>query len=755
MSDRTRHFIEQFFGPSNQFDLEKIEQSTGSQSKIRPWVERLTQAEPQPTVLPRWHKAGVDWYGIAQGDRQLRSLSEELMAFVGSTYSTFRGRRAQLNLQDPIDASVYEFTQGAAVKFCGKPDGGAKQIWESLERMRRVSDRSCKQIAQFPRPTGRVLRDFYMALQAGDRLLAEKELQYLQAGHRLDAVNLLFLRVQLLAELEQWHELLDLSELPHLLQVRRPFAVTQALLQAVYLTQFQQFEENNASTSAVAYFREVVFPRYSNLFTVRASSMPEVLKLFMLQAVGGEPPQPARRDQLLALVQGIDESHHPYIQKLAALLPAPASASEENSLQLIEKLIENGEYDRAFTSLSDIFQSKEKVHLLLQCAYELQTLSAEKAALQAFFELNIEDQKALQVVRWNRDYLAQLQGDREAANENSPVAASVPNNWLEWLAHLDRDPQWERSLYTARQGSLEWDVTSLLAQPRAGEEFIQLLDKAASKAETVLHNALPYLLAFFQKDDRFPRREFVTIYRSLLELLVLSTEGGEADLALFNELAIALFSLGVNAADYVEITNYALELWSHFAAPKKVDWVLDLLDILVMYPCPSKPKRVQLLFAVAETLRCFAERIDEDRWKVFRILVKDLNLEESLPDLLGEQASRIEQILEGEEHIWQKLQGKTVLIYTLTESAALRVKSILESACHDVTVYLSHDKGGSDRLRQWVKNSDFVVMVTASAKHAATSFIEASRPQHLTPILLVNSKGSAGMMREIRHYLTK
>jgi hypothetical protein len=203
------------------------------------------------------------------------------------------------------------------------------------------------------------------------------------------------------------------------------------------------------------------------------------------------------------------------------------------------------------------------------------------------------------------------------------------------------------------------------------EEFAELLDKVGSKAETVLHNALPYLLAFFQKDEQFPRREFLTLYNSLLDLLVLSTEGGDADLVLFNELAIALLTLGIDRAKYIDIVGHAIDLWNQFAAPKTVDWVLDFLDVLVLYPCPVKETRSQLLFATAETLRHFAGRIDEDQWGVFRSLVKDLNLQESLPDLLGEQASLVEQSLEGEANIFQKLKDKSVLIYTLTESAAL------------------------------------------------------------------------------------
>jgi len=428
-----RNFLEKFFGIDNKFDLAKIERGEGKQAKIRPWVELLTQDEPQPTILPCWREAGVDWYAIAFGEPQLRRLSEELMAFVGPTYSTFRGQRAQLNLQDPIELAVYEFTGGAAVKLCGE----ATLVWEALERMRRVSERQVKRFAEIPHPTGRVLRDFYMALQAGDRASAENSLQYLLDQHRLDTLNLLFLRVQLLAELEQWNELLTLPELGNLLQVRRPSAVTQALLKAVYRTELQHFEDNNAQVSAVAYFKEVVFPRYNNLFANRAGSkIPEVLKLFMLQAVGGEPPKPALRDELLAISE-VEETQHTYLQTLAALLPDATPPRQGDPLQLAEHLSRDGDFDQVFSLLCDVSPSKEKVRLLLQCAYELQTLAVEKAALQAFDELSADEQKAFLSVRWNQDFLLKLQGSQQKIVKDIPTAAAVPTNWIEWLLQLN------------------------------------------------------------------------------------------------------------------------------------------------------------------------------------------------------------------------------------------------------------------------------------------------------------------------------
>ena len=50
-----RHFLEQFFGASNKFKLNEIEGDEAKHAKILPWVELLTQTEPQPTVLPYWH----------------------------------------------------------------------------------------------------------------------------------------------------------------------------------------------------------------------------------------------------------------------------------------------------------------------------------------------------------------------------------------------------------------------------------------------------------------------------------------------------------------------------------------------------------------------------------------------------------------------------------------------------------------------------------------------------------------------------
>lgn len=745
-----REFLERFFGRGNRLTFERVQTNTF----LQPWIARLEKG--LPSVLPYARATETDWYGLAFSEQQLRGLREELTAFVGPTWSTFRGQRITLDLNDSVEAAVQEFTKGNAFKFQGRrdADGKSTEIQNALLRMIKVLDRKTIGSYETPRAAGRVLRDFYTALQVGDRPAAEREIQYLRNQNRLDILNLLFLRVQMLAELQAWNELLRLPELADLLQVRRPFAVTQAITQAVYQSELSRFEVTSAARSAVAYFHEAILPRYGALYANRAGSrVAEVVKSFMLLSVGGDTPNPTLRDELLT-VPGLSEADQQYLQSLARLLPTAVPVAPSVSIDPLEAAVqarEIGNYDRVVMLLHDYAPFPQTVRLLLESAYELQTLESERIALQAFDRLSREEQAAIQAIRRNRTFLESLLGQAETSNNTT--ADLVPTSWLEWLSILDQNPEWERAAHTARQGSQEWVVTDLLNEPGAIAQFLNLQNTIAAKAKDALQNAFPHLLSSFQKDPEFPRREFLPLYTAILDILffgIIRTGAGDPHLTLFNGLVTILLVLGVDARQYADLIDYALELWENYQAPSTIDWGLDLINVFVIHPCFDRAKRSQLLFKVADTLRGIASRVDEAQWSIFQSLAKDLSLEASFSDLIAGQDSA-QASTQSEQNSFQKLRNKAILIYTLTEPVAQRVKSFLESVCEGVTVHLSHDKGGSDRLRQWVRNDDLVVIVTASAKHAATGFIEEHR-QHL-PLLRVNSKGSASLLREIKGFL--
>ena len=113
-------FLDVFFAPPNTIAREPPTSESAAARWLRPWIERLQAKPPLPTVLPCQRASEsdwVDWYALAFDERQGRELAEELAAFVGPSFSTFTGSRADLDPADAIDAAVATLTAGNAFRL--------------------------------------------------------------------------------------------------------------------------------------------------------------------------------------------------------------------------------------------------------------------------------------------------------------------------------------------------------------------------------------------------------------------------------------------------------------------------------------------------------------------------------------------------------------------------------------------------------------------------------------------------------------
>ncbi len=595
-----------------------------------------------------------------------------------------------------------------------------------------------------------------MALQAGSEDEARDCLTSLREQHHLDSVNALFLQVQLLAAFGRFEDMLRLPLLDDLLRIRRPAAVTQALIQAVYRHHLARFEEADDPQGAARKFRTEVFPLFSSLFANRSGmNGPDVRKCFMLLAVTQSPPSPQLRDDILA-TQGIGAEEAAYLAKLAQLLPAPAPPLHEPTIEQALLAIQANDFDGAFALALSLPPSTQRCRVFCECALELQTLEARALAIEAVQALSDDDRSGFLQGRINQQLWAQIQGtaadEPAAAPEPAPaVGESLPQDWCSWLEHLDRHDGKKGSRELARQGAGEWRIPDLLQQPDGISRLLALLRGTRTQAaERVLRDCLPYLLAFFQQDDAWPNPAFREVYRSLLELLFYSTEGSQADLTLFNQLLDALLLLGAgDAASYREFVVFGRDLWARLDSPLLLDWLLDLLECLVIHPCSDKDARHELLQDALNGLRKHHRRVNAEQRELLRLLAGDLGQgelfaqyfpesEETEPDPAGDPLAR--------------LAGRSVGAYTLSESAGRQFQQVLQSRCPTVRVSLCHDLDASKRLKQLAKQVDVFVMVTASAKHAATVAIEDNRPAGM-PLLRPAGKGSASMLRVMREYL--
>ena len=768
---RVRGFIEKFFSPPNAISVSEIH--GGRWSRIRPWAEDLRAEPPRATVLPCWTGDRVYWYALAFSEAQLSALRDDLLAFVGPTYSTFRGLREELDPANPVEAAVLELTGGSAFRFTGPLEtDDAKPIWKAVELMRTVLARRPARETEALRPTGRVLRDFYMALRAGNAASAEAHLRFLAEHGRLDPLNVLFLRVQALAELGDWAELLGRPELPDLLQVRRPVAVSEALMRAVYHAELERFEGAAAVEDAMGHFRSSVLPRYGTLLTRRAGiRAPAAVKLLMLRAVAGEPADPGARDALLA-TPGLSHSDLLYLRLVAEQLQDSRRSAHGDPLAIAAEALAVGDFDRAFALLADESPSVRRARGLLECAYELQTLAVERAAIEAIEALDENGRaEALRgrlhqgtydriIGSWpTRSFPPPADGVEPSEPEPDdprPVAMGagapveiVPSNWVEWLDRLAAEPGWERAIDVARRGATEWSVEELLALPAGAAMLAGRL--ASARDSATLQLALPHVIAFYQRDAEWPRAELAAAYLWTLEQLAMGSRGGVDDLAAFHELAQAVLSVGAGVAEYERLTDSAELLSDDAASYHSVGWALDLLDLMVVHPCPRPDLRVRVLARVSALFRRYWMRLDESQWEMLRTLCDELGQRDVFQALSasGETPARSEA---STIDAFGALRGRSVAVYTLTERAGRRLAEILERRAPGVSIQLSHEKVGSDSLRHLARHADVFIVATASAKHAATGFIDAHRPRDL-PTLRPAGKGTASMLRALLDHL--
>ena len=747
--------LKYFFSSPNRIDLKRIDQEDedNGYGRFRRWLAPLRLPEPQATLLPCQRDAGgpVEWYAVAFNDREVRTLGEELTAFVGPSFSYFRGERAQLQATDPVEAAVLRLSGGRSFRVTAPPGRDSqKALWDALERMRQVRARRQERAPEVHEPVGRVLRDFFLALRAGNRDGAEKELRLLRDRYEFGTWNLIFLRVQMLSDLGHWRELLSLPELRNLLSIRRPLAVTEAILSAVYRVELEAFELKDDPKGATDHFQRAIYPNYGSLFAFRTGMRsPEVLKSFLLMAVSAKEPDLELRDEILQVAR-LPTSERRYLERLAALAPEPVSPpASEHALNRAHAAWTQGRFDDAFKLASASPRSYERAQILLQCAYEMPAIEVRNTAVAAVKNLASKERERLLDSRWARKFWTELSGPDPEETE-----ASLPSGWIEWLDRLDLGWDGRAAVELARQGSDQWDVGSLLDAPGGVRRVEEGLMKGRSPdGETAIRDSLPHLLACAQRDPDWPRRGLLPLYNALLFLLATTDRGGRDDLNLFNDGLSAVLELGVTVEQYRDVVGWGTELWERFPAPKNVDWVLDLLDLLAAYPSPDREVRLRLLQAVASRFQQFSgqgQSIQSQQWLIFRHRCKELGHAELL-QAFPKPAAGGDSNYEGVAG-FAKLKDRSVALYTLTESVGQRVAAFLKEVCPSVSVEVNHDHVCTDRLRAAARNADIFVVATMSAKHAATDCIDANRAKSL-PLLRPNGKGSASMLAALTEFL--
>ncbi|MFI0242861.1 protein DpdD [Streptomyces sp. NPDC016845] len=732
--------FKEFFGPGNDITPTRIEPNL--QLILENFMAGIQQR--QIGFLPRSSHGRLWWYGFAPTPRQQRETLAILDSWIGPTFSDLPRHCGALNPADPFDAALAKApVKPLRFEVLPRPTADSEdwkhargQVRDALLVLSKLLNGRPPSEFDAPRTTVEVLDDLGHAIAARDRTVALACLRELEATADLDQPNLAFLRLRLFAGLDDWKAVLEDRDLDHVLAMRRPLSVTQVIQQAVYARWFASHDAAGAENellSAVAALPAAFRPLFSGtpktsraqavvefLIAVEEDAGDDTLNRLLDEAGTVEPGLPAHLRNVLHLHR--EQTPQPTTpSEPPAPLDQPGAPSE-SPLERATGMMARGELQAAIELVLTLEPSLHAAYLLLTCARDLQSPQQAALVLEYVSTHHLHGLIGGASARL-RDDLAWLE---QFTQDGSHV------DWRTWLDALEGD-----------HGS-----AALAAGPEITDAWTPLSNSALT---AWLHDASDEVLGKLGEIGG----QFMAAHRDIF------TEDGAAELS---ERVLAGLALsGKNSAgvrvqtqallDYLlsanptsEVLASALE-WTDLIISANVSavtttWAIDILQTATATSAAAtSPVTVDFFYKITNTVRPFKTALDPTDIEAIKLIADELGV--GVPeDLLAEQVQDTDPGAP-----YRYLQDSKVVLYSLTESATIRAAQVLRFLVPKIDVETSAEYDGSSKLAAQAATADVFVVVTASAKHAATDFITAKRGTR--PVVFVNSRGSSAILREL------
>lgn len=694
--------------------VQASELPTEKQLELDEFLDSVRLREFPGAILawPRIDRPTV-YYAVANDASEWRRLRPLLLAFAGPTVTSFTGRIEPLLPRIPPESLLADKGWAVVARMVAGKDKKTQEIASrSLKRMLSMVSSAPPTTRDAPRPTSQLLAQFVDALNGNNRKKAEDIISECRSELRLDALNLLFLKIQLLEHFGEWQAICDMPEFTSLSHTRKPRAVAMAMLEALY-----QVHLGEASLSLDLEHELAVW---------RQSIRPLALPLLRLPIPLASPHGAVRLYGLEALtVQPRNHSLEVALSGFSAVLG-----------RIYTALIADGRASSAVASAP----AATEVESALIAADDENTLEAIAHALQKLGELSLDDRTRI----LNSEALRLIIQDMQAETHGK----RPPLTWAEWFERLV-DPEFTNSLDILQHAVVEWPAQSI-----QDVQDISALSAAIANVPSItpagerLADALPLLVAWVVKDPEFPRPGMVAVYEAMLFHFVVGSRRAAKTYESATILIRALLSIGLTAPQYRGLMDDCLELAGLGVGTRNIYWLLDILDETIASVTPDPDKRQSFWSAVHARLIPVQDRMTAGQHVAFRRLGAILGWTDSCArEVSPEQLDALSQLRVG-------LAGKHIAIYSLTDTATRQAEDALRDIAPEVRISISHDLVGNNALKSMAQRADIFVIATSSAKHAATGFIQQCRPAD-KPTLYAAGRGFTSIIRTIEDFLVQ
>ena len=745
-------WLESFFSGRNALKWEAVIGRSAPPAwleHVLPWIATFAGSGGRsPIVLPVFGPDGpCQWYGMASDEAGANALSQELMAFVGPSFSDFRGQLLCTDHTDKIEKALFErfgrFVSRLEPVNTADSSGIADALQLYLGLLRRrpdIPDRT-------QRPFGKVRAEFDRALLAGNEPDARRLREELVSSGRMDAEMQKYLDIRLLAGLGRQYQLAhDYPLVKSVFGLSLPAQTIADLVGALYATYIAEIEDSGDDDAILGTFRKEIADNCGPLFLERKGvRQPSVLKAFMLyELVQVEP----NRERCQAIVSAYPEDDgRALVERWAGRLASNVSPRID-LFESARQALADEDYGVALQLSFQAFPDSWTYGAMLRCAMELKDAEVALRVLAA-----VDEAPEVERLKWTNRDLARLQQLRieTSGKPEEPVEPPIRTihpeaDWLSWVTYVESGTHDRPPLQVLEDALPRWSVEAYASDPAGCRELAERIGNAGGAAEQTFRDAFAPLVEFFVDRPARPVRGFGPLYSMLIRIVAWNGMVSANELELASVVVQALVRLAPSRDDYAEAVDAYAEILVANSAPGNVDWALNAAEMLAHHASPDNESRLRFFMAVVEMAHACAHRLRSVQYEILSLLAKDYGcsgLLESFPP---------------RESAAQELAPRTdfsglIGIYTLTEPAGQRARQFLRKLLPQARVEVNADHVATDKLKALAANADIFVFAWKSSKHQAYFAAKDARGSKQT--LLPLGKGSASILDCVLEALPK
>jgi hypothetical protein len=734
-------WLEFFFSNRNYLKWKDIVSRTAPSAwleHVLPWISAFKNSNGLlPVALPVFGRDGpLYWYAMVSGDSGAKALSKELMAFIGPSYSNFKGEVTRLDPNDLIEKTLLKRFGHLVYRLdpvkLDDPPKIAKALQTYLSLLRRrpdVPDRT-------QRPFGKIRAEFDRALLAGNESDAIRLRDELIASGRVDAEQEKYLEIRMLAGLGRQFQLAhDYQLVKSVLGLSLPAQTITDIVGALYTTFIAEVENSGDDESVLRVFKNEISNNFGPLFLERKGVRNlSVLKAFTLYELAQAEPNLDRCRAILSVFP--DESGRTLLNRWISKFSSSKVERKDRLFESTRQALADEDYELALQLSFKALPAAWTYPAMLRCAVEIDIESVSRDVLEA-----VNAVPEIERLNWTkRDFarLKQISTDIDCGFVNKECKTVRPDtDWMAWVTYVESGIGDRPPLLVLEQALPRWSIEAFSSNVLACKELANRIGNAGPEAELVYREAFAYFVEFFVDRPDRPFRPFAPIYTTLIRIIAWSGVVTANELELASTLVQALVSLAPANGDYEEALDAYTEILNANSAPGNIDWALNAAEMLALNAASNKESRLRFFMAVVGMARACSHRLSSIQYELLTLLAKDYGCPELL-ESFSEEADNRQEI--SPRNDFTGLVG----IYTLTEQAGQRARQYLRRLFPRARIELNADHVATDKLKALAGSADIFVFAWKSSKHQA--YFAAKDARGSRRILLPVGKGSASIL---------